>query len=78
MMGQGRVADEGVAVVEDAAPGRRGRLDAHAQKAQARLQGDDGGDVHGRQDHQRADDIGQHVHTRECGTREAPMARVRP
>jgi hypothetical protein len=54
-----RLADIGEAVVQDRAPGRRGRADAEAEETHPGLDGDDDGYVHGGEDHQRPDDVGQ-------------------
>src|SRR5215472_1221097 len=70
----GRVADEGIAVVEHRAPARRRRPHAEAQKAQPCLDGDHHGNVHAREDEERPDDVRHHMHrqdARGAGTQRA-------
>ena len=54
-----RLADKTIALLQDAAPARRRRRNAHAEIGEASLERHDGGDVHAGDDEQGAHDIRQ-------------------
>ena len=59
-----RLADKGIAVIEDGAPRGRGRADAEAKEAHPGLGSDDHGQVHADENENGSDDIGKNMHAK--------------